>query len=73
MTTIQSLQAGTINAARAIRMEDELGSIEVGKVADLVVVSGNPLNDLSLLEKTENLDYVIRDGKIMAQQGKLMM
>ncbi|MFX0124743.1 MAG: amidohydrolase family protein [Candidatus Hodarchaeota archaeon] len=72
MTTSEALQAATINAARAIKMEAELGSIENGKFADLVVVSRNPLEDLALLEKT-NLDYVIKDGRIMARQGKLII
>ena len=67
-----ALQAATIKAARAIRMEDDLGSIEKGKFADLVVVSGNPLKDLALLEKA-NLDYVIKDGRVVAQRGKLIL
>ncbi len=71
MTPNEALQAATINAARAIRMEDELGSIEKGKFADLVVVDGNPLEDLTILEKA-NLDYVIKDGQIMTQQGKFL-
>ncbi len=71
MTPIEALQAATINAARAIRMEEELGSLEVGKYADLVVVNGNPLDDLTLLEQKENLLYVLKDGKIVAKQGRL--
>ena len=39
------LEMATINAARVLRVEDRLGSIEEGKVADLVLVSGNPLQD----------------------------
>ncbi|MFX0205315.1 MAG: amidohydrolase family protein [Candidatus Hodarchaeota archaeon] len=73
MTPAKALQTATINSARAIRMEEELGSIEVGKFADLIVVNGNPLEDITLLEKLDNLDYVIKDGTIMAQQGKLIM
>jgi len=41
-----ALKTATINAARALRMGDELGSIEAGKLADLVVVQGNPLEDI---------------------------
>ena len=72
MTAVQAIQAATINAARAIRMEDEIGSIEVGKFADLIVVNGNPLENIELLEKSENILHVIKDGTIMAQQGKLV-
>ncbi len=73
MTPVEALQTATINSARAIRMEKELGSIEVGKYADLIIVNGNPLEDITLLEKINNLDYVIKDGRIMAQQGKLVL
>lgn len=72
MTTAEALQAATINAARAIRMEDKIGSLEEGKIADLVVVNGNPLEDLTLLKKTDKLNYVIKDGRVVAEQGKLI-
>ena len=72
MIPIEALQAATINAARAIRMDADIGSIEKGKLADLVVVNGNPLADLNVLEKT-NLDYVIKDGQVVVQQGKINM
>jgi imidazolonepropionase-like amidohydrolase len=41
-----ALKTATINAARALRMSDELGSVEAGKLADLVVIRGNPLDDI---------------------------
>ncbi len=53
------LKAATINGAGALGIEDKLGSIEVGKLADLVVVSGNPLNDI---KATRNIKFVIKDG-----------
>ncbi|MCK4778956.1 MAG: amidohydrolase family protein [Candidatus Lokiarchaeota archaeon] len=71
MTIAEALQAATINAARAIRMEDKIGSIEEGKFADLVVVNGNPLEDLTLLQKSNNLHHIIKDGRIVAEQGKI--
>jgi len=44
------LKAATINAAKALKVQDRYGSIEVGKVADLVLLSRNPLNDISSLK-----------------------
>lgn len=55
------LKAATINGARALGVADKLGSIEKGKLADLVVVSGNPLDDI---KATRNLRYVIKAGSI---------
>jgi imidazolonepropionase-like amidohydrolase len=42
----------TINGARALRMADILGSIEPGKLADLFVVRGNPLQDITVTRRT---------------------
>ncbi len=53
------LQAATINGARALGVDDRLGSIEAGKLADLVVVRGNPLNDIKV---ARNVRLVVREG-----------
>ena len=53
--------------------EDEIQqAIEVGKMADLVIVNGNPLENITILEDISNLDYVIKDGVIMAKNGLLV-
>jgi imidazolonepropionase-like amidohydrolase len=55
------LKAATINGASALGVGDKLGSIEAGKLADLIVVSGNPLDDI---KTARNVLYVIRDGMV---------
>jgi len=55
------LKAATINGASALGIEDKLGSIEVGKLADLVVVSGNPVDDI---KAARNIQFVIKDGVV---------
>lgn len=43
-------------------MEDELGTIEEGKLADLLVVDGDPLADISCLKDTDNLHAILKNG-----------
>lgn len=61
MTPMQAIQAATSNAADLLGRSDELGSIKVGKYADLIAVSGDPLKDISLLER---VDFVMKDGTV---------
>lgn len=63
MTPRQALAAATINAARMLRLESKIGSIEVGKVADLIAVQGDPLSDITVMRK---IHRVIHNGKIVA-------
>lgn len=56
-----ALRTATVNAARALGVEDELGTIEVGKLADLVVLTGDPLDDI---RNTRDPRLVIKGGEI---------
>jgi imidazolonepropionase-like amidohydrolase len=56
-----ALKFATINAARALGVGSQLGSIEVGKLADLVVVTGNPLEDI---RNTRNTLLVMKGGTV---------
>lgn len=56
----QALRAGTIDSARITGVDKYLGSIEIGKIADMVVVDGDPLKDVADLYK---VDTVIKDGR----------
>jgi len=66
MTPMQAIQAATSNAADLLGHSKEIGSIEVGKYADLIAVSGDPLKDISLLERVE---FVMKDGKVYKTAG----
>lgn len=55
-----ALQAATLHGAKALEIEDQVGTIEAGKLADLLIVEGNPLEDMSALQRIET---VIRDGR----------
>ncbi|TRY28781.1 metal-dependent hydrolase family protein [Aliiglaciecola sp. M165] len=64
MTEMQALQAATINPATMLKKSDELGSIDVGKVADIIAVKGNPLDDISVME---DVQFIMKDGVIYKQ------
>jgi imidazolonepropionase-like amidohydrolase len=66
MTPMQAIQAATSNAADLLGHANELGSIKPGKYADLVAVSGDPLQDISLLER---VDFVMKEGKVYKSAG----
>jgi imidazolonepropionase-like amidohydrolase len=61
MTPMQAIQASTSHAADLLGHANEVGSIKAGKYADLIAVSGDPLKDISLLEKVE---FVMKGGKV---------
>lgn len=56
------LRAMTANAAELLRMEDRVGTLEAGKLADLVAVKGDPLKDLKALRQVR---FVMKDGQVV--------
>jgi imidazolonepropionase-like amidohydrolase len=61
LTPLQALQAATVVPARAMRMDTEMGTIQRGKRADLVVLTANPLDDIHNIRKVR---WTIRGGRI---------
>lgn len=59
MTPMQAIQASTRNGAEALGMLDELGTLEPGKLADVIVVAGNPLEDMNAMKRVYS---VIKGG-----------
>jgi imidazolonepropionase-like amidohydrolase len=55
LTPMEVLQAATIENARFLHIEERLGSIEEGKMADMIVVDGNPLRDISAMRKVKRV------------------
>ena len=66
MTPMQAIQAATSNAADLLGHANEVGSIKAGKYADLIAVNGDPLKDISLLERVE---FVMKEGKVYKSAG----
>jgi imidazolonepropionase-like amidohydrolase len=61
MTPMQALQAATVNGADAIGLRGEIGTIAPGAYADIIAVRGDPLADVSVLEK---VGFVMKGGKV---------
>lgn len=61
MTPAEVLRAATIDGARIIGIAEDLGSLEAGKLADLVVLDDNPLDDI---RNTTSIRYVMQDGRL---------
>jgi imidazolonepropionase-like amidohydrolase len=64
LTPVEALQAATIRAAELLGLSASIGSIETGKSADIIAVSGDPLKDISAMEKVV---FVMKSGEIVRQ------
>lgn len=62
LSPLEAIQAATYNGALALGAEVEIGSIEVGKLADLVILDGDPLEDIS---NTDKIWQVIKNGEVV--------
>ena len=65
-----ALQAATTHAAQLLRHDKDLGSVEAGKLADVVAVEGNPLDEIKLMQ---HMSFVMKDGVVYKQDGKAIL
>jgi imidazolonepropionase-like amidohydrolase len=66
MTPMEAIQAGTRVGAELLQWDDRIGTIETGKLADIIAVPGNPLEDMSALER---VSFVMIGGKVVRRPG----
>jgi imidazolonepropionase-like amidohydrolase len=64
LSPMQSIVASTRNAAHALGLQHEIGTIEVGKCADLLIIEGDPLADINVLTQKERIRIVMHNGTI---------
>jgi imidazolonepropionase-like amidohydrolase len=62
MSAADALRSATITSAELLGIQDKVGTLESGKLADIIAVSKNPLNDISTLR---NVNFVMKEGVIM--------
>lgn len=65
-TPMEAIQAGTRVGAELLRWDDRLGTVQAGKLADLVAVNGNPLEDMKALE---SVSFVMVGGRVAKKPG----
>ena len=66
MTPAEAIRSATVTASELLGMQDQVGTIEVGKYADIVAVPGDPLKDVTILQK---VDFVMKGG-VVEKGGK---
>jgi imidazolonepropionase-like amidohydrolase len=65
MMPLAAIQAGTVNGAKLLGWEGQIGVLKAGCLADIVAVSGNPLQDIAALQK---VSFVMKGGQIQRRQ-----
>jgi imidazolonepropionase-like amidohydrolase len=68
LTPLQALRAATGWAAECLGREHEFGTVEKGKLADLVVVAGDPLADVTILQDPDRIALVLKGGEVAANR-----
>ncbi len=68
MKPMDAILTTTRNAARALKLDQELGTLEPGKLADLIVVDGDPLKNIRCLQEKKNIKVVMKEGRIYADR-----
>ena len=64
MPPLEAIRAATLNAADLLDQKENLGAIETGKLADLVAVEGDPLQDIKVLQRVR---FVMKQGAVVKQ------
>jgi imidazolonepropionase-like amidohydrolase len=64
MTPMQAIIAATSEAAECIGLSSRIGTVEVGKQADLVLVEGDPLQNVTILERGKSVRFVMKEGEV---------
>lgn len=64
MTPMEAIQAGTKNAAELVGMDKKIGTLEKGKLADVIISQNDPIKDIKSLGSHENIVLVMKEGKV---------
>lgn len=65
MKPMDAIVSATKNAAKAVGLDDHIGTIEKGKIADIIMIDGDPLKNMKILHEEEKIKMVMKEGKIV--------
>jgi imidazolonepropionase-like amidohydrolase len=63
MTPMEAIQTATKTAAEAMKLDKDLGTLDAGKLADIIAVDGNPAHDITVLQQRDNIRLVMKEGR----------
>ena len=64
MTPMQAIVATTKTASECVHLQHDIGTLEPGKLADLLLVEGDPLGDIALLQDKARISLIMQSGRI---------
>lgn len=70
LSPMEAIEAATLRSARLLRMDQQTGSLEEGKLADFVVFDGNPLENIKLLPDKSRMRWVVKDGEVVIRRDQ---
>ena len=68
MSPMESLISATSTNAELFGMQDDIGTVEAGKLADLLVVDGDPLENIAVFQKPSNLRLIMKGGRLIKNE-----
>jgi imidazolonepropionase-like amidohydrolase len=68
MSSMESLVSATKTNAELFGKEDEIGTVQEGKLADLLVVNGDPLEHIAVLQNPDNLKLIMKGGRMVKNE-----
>lgn len=69
MTPMEAIIAATKTAAEAIGVSDKVGTLEKGKIADIIIIDESPLENINILHEENKIQLVMKEGKIVVTRG----
>ncbi len=66
---MDAIVAATLNGAKACGLESEIGTIEKGKLADIIIVDGDPVKDIKVLQEKDAINLVMKEGTIETKRN----